>query len=91
MTVRYYLDPETGQPHIYGHGVTEDEIEYVLRHPGEDRPGGDRSRCVLGQTLAGRYLRIIYVPDEHGDDIFVVTAYDLQGKPLQAYRRRRKR
>ena len=42
MCVRYYHDPETGQPHIYGHGVTEAEVEYVLRRPGEDRPGSDR-------------------------------------------------
>jgi hypothetical protein len=91
MEVRFYLDPETGQPHIYGHGVTEAEVEYVLRHPGEDRPGSDDSRHALGQTEAGRYLRVIYVPDEGADSIFVVTAYELQGKPLQAYRRRMRR
>jgi len=91
MEVRYHLDPETGQPHIYGHGVAEAEVEYVLQHPGEDRPGSDGSRHALGQTTAGRYLRVIYVPDEEGDGLFVVTAYELQGKPLQAYRKRRRR
>jgi hypothetical protein len=90
MDVRYNRDPDTGQPHIYGHGVTEAEVEYVLRHAGEDRPGSDGSRHALGQTAAGRYLRVIYVPDEQGDGIFVVTAYELRGKPLQAYRKRRK-
>lgn len=74
-----------------GHGVTEDEAEYVLRHPGEDRAGRDNSRHALGQTAAGRYLHVIYVPDEEGDGVFLVTAYDLRGKALQAYRRRRKR
>jgi hypothetical protein len=63
MDVRYFEDPETGEPHIYEHGVTEAEVEYVLRHPGEDRPESDDSRHVLGQTAAGRYLRVIYVPD----------------------------
>lgn len=91
MEVRYYLDPDTGRPHIYNHGVSEAEVEYVLRHPGEDRPGRDDSRHALGQTEAGRYLRVIYVPDDGAESVFVVTAYDLQGKPLQAYRRRRKR
>jgi hypothetical protein len=91
MCIRYYLDPETGQPHIYNHGVTEAEVEYVLRHSGEDRPGSDGSRHALGQTEAGRYLRVIYVPDEVGEGLFVVTAYELRGKPLQAYRRRRRR
>jgi len=45
----------------------------------------------LGQTAAGRYLRVIYVPDPEPDSIFVITAYDLTGKPLAAYRRRRKK
>ncbi|WP_152049217.1 DUF4258 domain-containing protein [Tautonia marina] len=91
MEIRFHYDPDTGLPHMYGHGVTEEEAEFVLRHPGEDRPGRDGSRHALGQTAAGRYLRVIYVPDEDGDGIFVVTAYDIRGKALQAYRRRRRR
>ncbi|MBL8793217.1 MAG: hypothetical protein JNM56_04875 [Planctomycetia bacterium] len=91
MDVRYHIDPHNGLPHIYGHGVTEAEVEYVLRNSGDDRPGQDDSRHALGQTAAGRYLRVIYVPDPVGDGVFVVTAYDLRGKQLQAYRRRRKR
>jgi hypothetical protein len=91
MDVRYYHDPDTGEPHIYDHGISEEEVEYVLRHSGEDRPGSDDSRHALGQTAAGRYLRVIYVPDPGADSIFVVTAYELRGKPLQAYRRRVRR
>ncbi len=91
MEFRYYLDPETGLPHIYGHGITEAEVEYVIQHPGEDLPGRDGSRQALGQTAAGRYLRVIYVPDPEPNSVFVVTAYELTGKPLAAYRRRRRR
>ena len=91
MDVRYFQDPESDEPHIYDHGITEDEVEFVLRHPGEDRPGSDDSRHALGQTAAGRYLRVIYVPDPGADSVFVVTAYELRGKPLQAYRRRIRR
>ena len=36
MELRFYEDPDTGQPHIYGHGVTEREVGEVLRGPGED-------------------------------------------------------
>jgi hypothetical protein len=36
-------------------------------------------------------LRVIYVPDEQGDGVFVVTAWELRGKALRAYRRRRRR
>ena len=91
MNVRFHVEPDTGLPHIASHGVTEAEVEYVLRHPGDDRPGREDSRHSLGQTAAGRYLRVIYVPDEVGDGVFVVAAYDLTDKPLQAYRRRRRR
>ena len=91
MNVRFYLDPETGEPHIYNHGVNEDEVEDVLRAPGEDRPGRECSRVALGQTRAGRYLRVIYVPDPEPQSVFVITAYELSGRPLAAYRRRRRR
>lgn len=91
MELRFYDDPDTGQPHIYGHGVTEDEVRQVLAHPGEDRPGSDDSRMALGQTYAGRYLRVVYVPDPGGEGAFVVTAYELRGNQLKAYRRRRRR
>ena len=91
MDIRYYEDPETGEPQIYEHGVSEDEVEYVLRYAVEDRPGRDDSRHAIGQTVSGRCLRVIYVRDPGADSIFVVTAYDLRGKELQAYRRRRRR
>ena len=39
MEVRYHIDPDTGQPHIYGHGVAEKEVEEVLRGRGEDVRG----------------------------------------------------
>jgi hypothetical protein len=91
MKVRFYLDPETGEPHIHGHGITEEEVEDVLSRSGEDRPGRHGSRVAIGQTCTGRYLRVIYVPDLEPDSVFVITAYELCGKPLTAYRRRRRR
>jgi hypothetical protein len=91
MQIRLYIDPDTDLPHIYSHGVREDEVEDVLRRSGEDRPGTEGSRVALGQTRAGRYLRVIYVPDPEPDSVFVITAYELSGKSLTAYRRRRRR
>jgi hypothetical protein len=91
MKIRFYIDPETGLPHIHGHAVDEDEVEDVLRQPGEDRPGREDSRVAIGQTKAGRYLRVIYVPDPEPDSVFVITAYQLSGKALMAYRRRRRK
>lgn len=91
MRVRFYIDPQTGRPHIENHGVREAEVGDVLRKPAEDRPGREGSRVALGQTRAGRHLRVIYVPDPEPGGVFVITAFDLAGKPLKAYRRRCRR
>lgn len=77
--------------HIYNHGVNENEVKSVLKKPGEDRPGREGSRVAIGQTKTGRHLRVIYVPDPVPDSIFVITAYDLTGKLLKAYKRRRRK
>jgi hypothetical protein len=91
VLLRFFIDPVTGEPHIAGHDVTEEEVEDVLVKPLEDRPGSEGSRVALGQTEAGRYLKVIYVPDPEPDSVFVITAYDLGPKALKALRRRRKR
>jgi hypothetical protein len=91
MHIRFYIDSEIDLPHIYKHAVNEDEVKEVLFRPGEDRPGKEGSRIALGQTKAGRYIRVIYVPDPVPDSVFVITAYELKGNPLQAYRRRRRK
>lgn len=91
MEIRYYIDPETGLPHIYRHGVDERDVEDVLRRPLEDRPGRGGSRVALGRSQAGRYLRVIYVPDDVPDSAFVITAYPLGPKAMRALRRRRRR
>jgi hypothetical protein len=83
VEVRFYVDSATGMPHVHSHGVTEDEVE--------DRAGSDGSRVAIGQTRAGRFLRVIYVPDPAPASVFVITAYELRGKPLAAFRRRRRR
>ena len=62
-----------------------------MEKPGEDRAGRNGSRIALGQTASGRYLRVVYVPDSEPDSVFVITAYELTGKPLAAFRRRRRR
>ena len=91
MEVRYFIDPATGRPHIYGHDVDENEVEDILTRPLEDRPGREGARVALGQTHAGRYLRVIYAPDPAPGSVFVITAYELGPKARKALRRRRRR
>ena len=87
MQIRFYIDPETHEPHIYGHGVTEDEVEQVMAGPGEDKRGGKETRYKTGRTSGGRYLRVVYAPDPEPSSVFVITAYPLTGKALKAHRR----
>jgi len=91
MELRFWIDPETDLPHIFDHGVTEEEVRQVLSRRGEELPGSDDSRIRLGQTEAGRYLQVVYVPDAVGDGAFVVTAHALTPKAKRAFRRRRRR
>ena len=90
MEIRYFIDPETEEPHIYEHQVDESEVEDILSYPEEDVLGREGSRIVIGQTSAGRYLQVIYVPDPEPHSVFVITAYELKGKPLAAFKRRRR-
>ena len=88
LRARFYIDPVTGSPHIHNHQINEDEVLDILQNPGEDRVGREGSRVALGQTSSGRYLQVVYVPDRDPDSVFVITAFEMSGKSLAAYRRR---
>ena len=91
LHTRFYIDPETDDLHILSHGVEEREVADVLESPDEDRSGRDGVRIAIGRTRAGRCLRVIYVPDPEPDYVFVITAYEISGNPLAAFRRRMRR
>jgi hypothetical protein len=84
VKVRLYIDQVSA-----AHAVDEQEVRDVLTHAMEDRPGREGSRVALGQTAAGRYLRVVYVPDPEPDSVFVITAYELGPKAKHALRHRR--
>ena len=44
MEIRYYIDPDTGEPHIYEHDVSETEVEFVLMSEQKFPPGWDSER-----------------------------------------------
>ena len=91
MNLRFYIDPETGEAHIHRHGVSQSEVADVIERPLEDRRGRDGARVALGRTRAGRYLRVVYVPDPSPDSVFVITAFERSAKPLRALRCRLKK
>jgi hypothetical protein len=91
MLIRFLHDPDTDLPHIYKHGVSEQEVEDVLRLPQEEGQGKRGARIAIGQTRGGRYLKVIFAADRFRDGLFVITAYDLGGKALSAFKRRRRK
>ena len=66
------------------------EVDEVLANSTEDRHSREGSRMALGQTSSGRHLKVIYVRDSRDSSLFVITAYQITGKALAAYRRRRR-
>jgi hypothetical protein len=51
MHLRFYCDSATGEPHIYNHGVTAEEVEEVIRWTVSvaDRPDvGPGPSCLRG-------------------------------------------
>jgi hypothetical protein len=89
--IRYNVDPDTGDPHFYSHNVSIEEVLSVLRDPLEKSRGREDSIAAIGQTSRGRYLKVIFSPDDDGIGIFVITAYDITDSQIRALRRRLRR
>jgi len=87
LNVRFYVDRESGEPHFARHGLSEHDLREVLANPLEDRPGQEGARTALCRSHAGRYIRVVYVPDS----VFVITAYEIGPKAKLAVVRRLRR
>jgi hypothetical protein len=65
--------------HIEEHGLTIDDVEYVLANP--EKEGFSRSSglpCVFGTVQDGRYIIVVYEAVD-ADTINPVTAYEVPG------------
>jgi len=91
MVVRFFIDPDTGLPHIEQHGISTSEVLEVLRGSSYHGPGREGTRVAEGQTLNGRYIRVIYKESEVDGLLVVITASDLTGNAKTAFRRRKRR
>ncbi|OGW44554.1 MAG: hypothetical protein A2Y66_00455 [Nitrospirae bacterium RBG_13_41_22] len=76
--------------HIAKHSVSSDEIEEVAF---DDDPwirkGRKDTRYMLGYTIAGRYLFVVYVLKDKGT-ARVITSMDMDEKTRKLYKRRGK-
>ena len=80
-------DPDGNTAHVADHGLTQDEVEYVLldstNSVGTSRTSG--RPCRFGWTDTGKHIIVIW--EELHDDpemIYPMTAYEV---PPPAYRR----
>ncbi len=76
--------------HMAKHGVSPDEVECVAF---DDEPwikkGREGTRYLLGYSVAGRYLFVVYVLKSKGK-ARVITAMDMDDKTRKLYKRRGK-
>ncbi|HNV72278.1 MAG TPA: hypothetical protein PKO06_21400 [Candidatus Ozemobacteraceae bacterium] len=54
MRYRFYINPETNQPHVLDHSVFEQEVIEAFENGFEDRHAVNKARSRIGQTYAGR-------------------------------------
>ena len=89
MRLRFYIDPELGEPHFTRHEVAESEIRRVLERPQARYRGSRGALIAIGQTDEGRWLQVIFVEDPNPNSYFVITAYTPRPGLIRAIRRRR--
>src|SRR5881394_3228960 len=55
LEIRFFIDPESGEPHIHNHGVDEEEVMDVLENRAELLPRGFcGARCQPNSDWANR-------------------------------------
>ena len=57
MEVRFYLDPDSGEPHVLNHGISETEVIRILSHANEDLPAANGARMAIGENGSGACAR----------------------------------
>ena len=70
-------DPEGNVQHIAEHGLTMDEVDFVLANPSGEATSQTSGRpCCFGRTPSGEYIIVVY---EKPDDVsfYPMTAYQV--------------
>ncbi|HLX61683.1 MAG TPA: hypothetical protein VKX17_10410 [Planctomycetota bacterium] len=88
MELRYCINEFTGLPHIYDHGVSEEEVEWIIANAEFEWHGNGDSIVAIGRTPGRKLLKVIYVPDEDNEGAFVITSYRPTRKEVLAHNRR---
>ncbi len=79
---------EDREEHIAKHGVTPSEVEEVgFGRPIYTTEQSDGTTIALGRTLAGRYLFMALLLEDHRGSAFILTARTMNDSEKQTYRR----
>jgi len=62
-------------------------VAQALSEPLESIKGRGDSIIAIGRARSGRYIKIIYSPDELSDGIFVITAMDVPPRQIRALKK----
>lgn len=82
MKVRFYLDPDTRNPHIFKHRVSEEEtFAFFTNKQYFEFQRKDQSFEAFGKTLDGRLLQFAFRKERDGS-IFIITGYDIEDKEM---------
>lgn len=69
--------PDGNVQHIAEHGLTIEDVEYVLENPTrEGMNGSTRRPCCFGYTLGGDFIIVVYEQVD-AEAIYPVTAYEV--------------
>jgi uncharacterized DUF497 family protein len=68
-------DPAGNVQHVAEHGLTVEEVEFVLQNPFSESTSESSGRpCSFGYTPGGEYIIVIYEQIDE-DAVYPVTAY----------------
>ena len=91
MEIREFDWDDNNIEHIARHGISPGDVEDVAF---DDDPwikrGKKKTRYMLGYTIGGRYLFIVYVLKGQGI-ARVITAMDMDDKTRRLYKKRNKK
>jgi hypothetical protein len=78
LNVFWDLEPRGNAEHVADHGLDLDEVEHVLRNPGECGVSRSSGRpMIFGYTPSGEYIAVVYEELDE-DTVYPVTAFPVE-------------
>jgi uncharacterized DUF497 family protein len=70
-------EPDSNIQHVAQHGLTTEDIEFVLENPQREETSRSTGRpCCFGHTPAGDFIIVVYEEIDK-DTVYPITAYEV--------------